>query len=89
MSEQEMRELVVIEPEDLFQQKKFTAAQVREMLGKLEAQVEEKRLIAWANLVADTRNEEAKKAYQALCREQGRLMTAFARWRSANPEEEE
>jgi len=89
MSEREMRELVVIDPEEVFQQHKFSPAQIREALGKLEQQIEEKRLLAWATSMADPRNEEAKKAYTGLCREQGKLMTAFNRWRASNPEETE
>lgn len=88
MSASDMRDLVVIEPEEVFAQAKFSPAQVREALGKLEQQVEEKRLLAWASWSADPRNEDLLRAYQVLCREQGRLMTAFNRWRAQNPEEE-
>lgn len=89
MSEQDMRVLVVIDPEELFQQHKFSPEQMRDALGKLEAQVEEKRLIAWTTAIASPQSEEARKLYVGLCREQGRIMTAFNRWRAAHPENEE
>lgn len=89
MSERNMQELVVIDPADVFLQKRFSPAQMREALKKLEHQIEEARLIAWMKYVADPKNEEAEQVYVGLCREQGRIMTAFNRWRTAHPEEEE
>ncbi len=89
MSEQEMRDLVVIEPESIFRQRRLTAAQTREALKKLEAQIEEQRLLAWTKMLATPDDEEQQKAYKGLCREQGRIMTGFNAWRACNPESEE
>jgi thiamine pyrophosphate-dependent acetolactate synthase large subunit-like protein len=89
MSETEMRDLVVIDPEAIFRQRKMTVEQTREALSKLEAQMEEQRLLAWTKHIIAPENEELKKNYRGLCREQGRMMTAFNQWRAANPEAEE
>lgn len=89
MSERQIGELVVIDPADIFEQNKFSPEQMRDAFDKLALQVEEKRLLAWVTYIADPRNDASKKAYETLCKEQGRIMTAFNRWRQLNPEAEE
>jgi thiamine pyrophosphate-dependent acetolactate synthase large subunit-like protein len=89
MSERDVKELVVIDPEEIFQQYRFSPAQMRAALEKLEQQIEEQRLVAWTKHVANPREEASRKAYEGLCKEQGRIMTAFNRWRALNPEDAE
>jgi hypothetical protein len=85
----EPSEILIIEPEEVFRVWKVPAAHVRGLLEKLESSIEEQRLLAWVKWCAKPSDEEARKVYVGLCREQGRLMTAFNRWRARNPEGEE
>lgn len=90
MSEHNLKELVVIEPDEVFRAHVFTQAQTATAMKGLLASMEEQRALAWAKMrCAKPREREAlREAYRAICKEQERLMAAVAEWRAANPDDE-
>lgn len=89
MSEHNLRDVVLIAASDVFRGVRYDAREIAAKLEAMERNLEDQRLIAWAEMIADPGDGEARKKYEKLCRAQGKMATGFKAWRAANAETDE